>query len=193
MAHEAIFSAVTVFTPVFTLGVIVDQARDDLGPAQFELSGQAVQHSDMALRQPYVDVDAVALFFEWHRLRLRFCLDVYCVVGLVSIQHFGDRVLGRVELESSLEERCVQMVERLGGLAIKLQIPGVRGFPDRTIMLGRHIWFAEFKRIKTGRVSSQQKRWAERLAKAGFATYFIDNEAEFEKTLEREVNHAQEI
>jgi len=31
------------------------------------------------------------------------------------------------------------------------------------------------------------------LAKAGFATYFIDNEAEFETTLEREVNHAQEI
>ena len=101
--------------------------------------------------------------------------------------------MGRVELESSLEERCVQQVERLGGLAIKLQIPGVRGFPDRTIMLDRHIWFAEFKRIKTGRVSSQQKRWAERLAKAGFRTYFIDNEDEFETTLEREIEIAQEI
>ena len=91
--------------------------------------------------------------------------------------------MNRIELESSLEERCVKRIEAMGGLALKLQIPGVRGFPDRTIMLGRRVWFAEFKRIKTGRVSSQQKRWAERLAKAGFKTYFIDNEAEFETAL----------
>jgi len=97
-----------------------------------------------------------------------------------------------LEKESSLEERCVRRVEQLGGLALKLQIPGVRGFPDRTILLGRHVWFAEFKRIKTGRVSAQQKRWAERLARAGFKTYFIDNEPGFEAALAEQLD-AQEV
>ena len=101
--------------------------------------------------------------------------------------------MAKIEKEASLEERCVQMVERMGGLALKLQIPGVRGFPDRTILMGKHVWFAEFKRIRSGRVSSQQKRWAERLAKARFKTYFIDNETDFEAALSREMDHAEKI
>lgn len=99
----------------------------------------------------------------------------------------------KIELESSLEERCVQIVERLGGMALKLQIPGVRGFPDRTILMpGAKVWFAEFKRIKSGRVSSQQLRWIERLSRAGFSAYVIDNEADFEKALRKETN-AEEV
>lgn len=95
----------------------------------------------------------------------------------------------KLELESSLEERCVQIVERLGGMALKLQIPGVRGFPDRTILIpGQRVWFAEFKRIKSGRVSSQQLRWIERLGRAGFAAYVIDNEDDFEKALRKETD-----
>lgn len=91
----------------------------------------------------------------------------------------------RLELESSLEERCVQIIERLGGMALKLQIPGVRGFPDRTILIpGAKVWFAEFKRIKSGRVSSQQLRWIERLRRSGFDAYVIDTEAEFESVLQ---------
>ena len=99
----------------------------------------------------------------------------------------------KIELESSLEERCVQIVERLGGMALKLQIPGVRGFPDRTILMpGAKVWFAEFKRIKSGRVSNQQLRWIERLSRAGFSAYVIDNETDFEKALRKETN-AEEV
>jgi len=95
----------------------------------------------------------------------------------------------RPELESSLEERCVQRVESFGGVALKLQIPGVRGFPDRTIMLpGGVIFFAEFKREKTGRVSTQQKRWFERLRARGFAVYVIDDEGRFEYILQETIN-----
>jgi len=91
----------------------------------------------------------------------------------------------KIELESSLEERCVQIVERLGGMALKLQIPGVRGFPDRTILMpGTKVWFAEFKRIRSGRVSAQQTRWLERLRRAGFAAHVIDTEDEFESVLQ---------
>lgn len=99
----------------------------------------------------------------------------------------------KIELESSLEERCVQIVARLGGMALKLQIPGTRGFPDRTILMpGAKVWFAEFKRIRSGRVSSQQLRWIERLSKAGFRAYIIDNEDDFEKALRKETD-AEEI
>jgi hypothetical protein len=101
--------------------------------------------------------------------------------------------LNRIERESRLEERCVQRVEQLGGLALKLQIPGVRGFPDRTIMLpGAVIFFAEFKRLKTGRVSTQQNRWAERLRARGFPVYFVDHESQFEYILQGHLN-AEEV
>lgn len=77
----------------------------------------------------------------------------------------------------------MQRIEAMGGLALKLQMPGVRGFPDRTIMFGRRIFFVEFKRSKGGKISTQQTRWAERLRKAGFAVHFIDSETEFEHIL----------
>ena len=103
-------------------------------------------------------------------------------------------MLPKIEKEASLEERCVQVVERLGGMALKLQISGVRGFPDRTILMpGAKVWFAEFKRIRSGRVSSQQLRWMERLGKAGFSAYVIDNEADFNEALRKEIGNAEEI
>ena len=86
----------------------------------------------------------------------------------------------RPELESSLEERCVRRVEALGGLALKLQIPGVRGFPDRTILLpGSRAWCAEFKRMKNGRVSAQQEEWARKLALVNVAVHFVDTDEQF--------------
>lgn len=93
-----------------------------------------------------------------------------------------------LEKESSLEERCVRRVEQLGGLALKLQIPGVRGFPDRTVLIEGHTIFFEFKRAKGGRISSQQNRWAERLQDRGFPVYFIDNESSFEHFLQGHIN-----
>lgn len=93
------------------------------------------------------------------------------------------------ELERSLEDRCVARIEALGGRALKLVIPGVRGFPDRTILMpGHRIWFAEFKRLKTGRVSAQQVRWSEVLGNLGFRVDFIDNAAAFEAALAWETN-----
>lgn len=101
--------------------------------------------------------------------------------------------MAKIEKESSLEERCVQRVEQLGGLALKLQIPGVRGFPDRTILMpGAKVWFAEFKRIRSGRVSSQQFRWIARLNRVGFGAYVIDSEDDFENALRKETN-AEEV
>lgn len=93
----------------------------------------------------------------------------------------------KVELERQLESRCVDKVETAGGLALKLQIPGVRGFPDRSVLMpGRRIWFFETKRMRTGRVSAQQHKWKTLLFQMGFPMYLIDNDEQFDDALRKE-------
>lgn len=92
------------------------------------------------------------------------------------------------ELESALETRCVAKVEARGGLALKLRPPTGKGFPDRTILLAGRCWFAELKRQKTGVVSVQQNTWRRMLTLAGFGYYTIDNDADFDAALTRELN-----
>jgi hypothetical protein len=91
------------------------------------------------------------------------------------------------ELESPLEQRSVDKIEAAGGRALKLIIPGVRGFLDRTIcMPGGKIWFAEFKRLRTGRISAQQEKWSALLTRLGFHVYFIATDAQFDEAMARE-------
>lgn len=94
----------------------------------------------------------------------------------------------KVELEKALEDRCVDKIEARGGLALKLAIPSVRGFFDRTVLMpGAKAWFFETKRMRTGRVSSQQKRWQVLLFQLGFGAYLIDNDDDFDRALEKEL------
>lgn len=91
------------------------------------------------------------------------------------------------ELEKTLEDRCVAKIEARGGLALKLQIPGVRGFPDRSILLPAYwgrIFYCEFKRLKTGAVSVQQHKWKRQLEALGFKVYLVDTDAQFDSILE---------
>lgn len=91
------------------------------------------------------------------------------------------------ELERALEDRCVARIEAAGGLALKLQIPGVRGFPDRTCLFpGGMVFFMEFKRPKGGVISKQQHKWRILLFGLGFNTYFIADDQEFTKTMFQE-------
>lgn len=93
----------------------------------------------------------------------------------------------KVELEKSLEARCVAKVEAAGGLALKLQIPGVRGFADRTCMFGdRKVFFLEFKRTKGGIISKQQHRCRTLLFGLGFNTYFVDSNQTFAQAMLKE-------
>lgn len=93
----------------------------------------------------------------------------------------------KVELERALEDRCVAKVEAAGGLALKLQIPGVRGFPDRTCLFDdRKVFFLEFKRLKGGVISKQQQRWRVLLFGLGFNTYFIDSDQTFAQAMLKE-------
>lgn len=93
------------------------------------------------------------------------------------------------ELEADLEARCVARIEALGGLAVKLQVAGVRGFPDRTVLGAGRVWFIEFKRLRTGRVSAQQDEWARRLRARGFNVYLIDSDTAFDAALKQEMGN----
>lgn len=91
------------------------------------------------------------------------------------------------ELEVALEDRCVARIEALGGMALKLSPAGLRGFPDRLVLLpGCRTWCAEFKRLKTGRVSAQQEEWARRLERVHVPVHFVDTDAQFEEALNKE-------
>jgi hypothetical protein len=98
------------------------------------------------------------------------------------------------ELEKSLEDRCVAKVEAIGGKALKLKLDGVRGWPDRTVLLRpsdmRPTWkpdrvfFIELKREDLGVVSAQQRKWRTMLNLLGFEVYLVASDAEFDRVLE---------
>lgn len=102
--------------------------------------------------------------------------------------------MAKLERENSLELRCVAFVEEHGGQALKLVPLGVRGFPDRSILMRpkdiftgvwyltqeSRIWFAEFKRRRRGVVSAQQEHWRRVLTDLGFKVHVIDSDAAFE-------------
>jgi hypothetical protein len=107
------------------------------------------------------------------------------------------------ELESALELRCVAKVEAIGGKALKLRLEGVRGFPDRTVLLharnpppikpgewrdtSQHdgqVFFAEFKRMQVGVISAQQSKWRFMLNLLGFEVYMVDTDEQFGAILE---------
>ncbi len=93
-----------------------------------------------------------------------------------------------MELERKLEERCCEKIEIRDGMALKVKVLGLRGFPDRLILLPKGIvFFVEFKRRKTGRLSAQQKKFRIWLAKLGFSVYVIDNDEDFDHALAQEI------
>lgn len=71
--------------------------------------------------------------------------------------------------EAKVEADIVAWATSMGGVALKLKLEGVRGFPDRTILLpGGILLFVEVKEPKGGVVSQQQKDWIKKLTALGF-------------------------
>ncbi len=92
-----------------------------------------------------------------------------------------------MELERKLEDRCCGKIEKLGGAALKIKVFGLRGFPDRLVLLpARVAFFIEFKRPKKGRVAATQVKWRRMLTKLGFPFYIIDNDEDFDAALAQE-------
>jgi tRNA U54 and U55 pseudouridine synthase Pus10 len=78
--------------------------------------------------------------------------------------------------ECSVEDALVKSVEAIGGVALKLEIAGVRGFPDRTLFLpGGRVIVVEVKRPRGGRLSQHQMRWLHRLQALGVEVAVVRN------------------
>jgi len=78
--------------------------------------------------------------------------------------------------ESTIETRLRDGVKALGGLALKLTIPGYAGYPDRMVLMpGGRIYFIELKR--PGKLARKLQLKRHRTLKAfGFYCEVIDTE-----------------
>ena len=81
--------------------------------------------------------------------------------------------------EASIEEYLRGCIVGLGGVCIKLSPTGLRGVPDRLIVLpGPRVIFVELKRPKGGVVSALQHWWRDRLVALGCEHHFVKTRAE---------------
>lgn len=76
--------------------------------------------------------------------------------------------------EKTIEQKLVQAVRGVGGIAPKFSSPGMGGMPDRLILLpGGHMAFAEMK-APGKQLRPLQVRRKRQLEALGFRVYVID-------------------
>jgi hypothetical protein len=86
--------------------------------------------------------------------------------------------------EASIEDYLRQRTEGLGGVCIKLSPTGLRGVPDRLIVLsGPRVVFVELKRPTGGVISKLQHWWRDRLVALGCEHHFVKTRAEVDALL----------
>ena len=84
--------------------------------------------------------------------------------------------------EASIEKHLTVRVEALGGVSIKLSPVGLRGVPDRLILLpGPRVIFVELKRPAGGVVGPLQHWWRARLQALGCEHHFAKTRAEVDE------------
>ena len=77
-------------------------------------------------------------------------------------------------LEKEIERKLVLIIKKHGGRCEKLVNVGMKGFPDRTVLLpDGKIAFVETKRPKGGRYSAMQDKWRDWLRDLGFLYFRI--------------------
>jgi len=88
--------------------------------------------------------------------------------------------------ESAIERELYDRVLLRGGICVKVQALGQRGFFDRIIILppGPRIIFAEIKRPRGGRLSIHQQRYVELFRRLGVAeVYIVKNSTDIDALL----------
>jgi len=85
------------------------------------------------------------------------------------------------EVEKELCKRC----EANGWMCLKLELNGVRGFPDRTIVTPFGVFFVELKRPKGGVVSPHQMYWRGKIRKQSQVWELVSNMDELERFVAR--------
>lgn len=87
-------------------------------------------------------------------------------------------------LEKDIENRLVQAVEKAGGQALKFEVPGKAGMPDRIILVpGGRVIFVEVK-APGGKPRMLQRKRLDDLTALGFEATYIDSIREAEEIAE---------
>lgn len=95
--------------------------------------------------------------------------------------------MAKGKVEKVAEDQFVEEAFRRGYLALKMEIPGWRNWPDRQVLLGHgYVFFIEFKREgeepRAGQVFRHQK-----LREKGYTVYVCDTLADALESLEIEL------
>ena len=92
-----------------------------------------------------------------------------------------------VKSENSVERKVYGYAKELGFLCPKLSTPGQRSWPDRAVFMpGGLMFFMEFKKPVTGRLSPGQEKRIPELREMGYTVYVVDNVLEGTKYLKME-------
>ncbi len=107
------------------------------------------------------------------------------VVIIGKIGQSANEKLEVIVREKTIEQKLVQAVKSVGGIAPKFTSPGFDGMPDRLILLPRgKIAFVEVKRHGEKPRPLQEARHG-MLRRLGFAVYVLDDGAQIGEILEQ--------
>lgn len=91
----------------------------------------------------------------------------------------------RLASEATVENHLRKGVKLLRGLCIKLNPFGVRGIPDRLLLIpGGIVLFVELKRPVGGKFEPLQERWHVKLRRMGFTVVVCYTKAQVDELLE---------
>lgn len=89
--------------------------------------------------------------------------------------------------EILIENMLVRRVTEAGGICIKVQTIGRRGFFDRLVVLRGRVVFCEVKRPKGGTVSAHQLERHKIFRNAGARVAIVLSEADIDRVLRLEI------
>lgn len=81
-------------------------------------------------------------------------------------------------LEASIEKFLVEAVKDRNGVAVKLNPAGLKGIPDRLVILPGRIIFVELKRPVGATIARLQKWWRRRLTSLGHEAVVVASQGE---------------
>lgn len=98
--------------------------------------------------------------------------------------------MAKPKLEKIVEDQFVEEAFRRGYLALKMEVPGWRNWPDRQVLLGHgYVFFIEFKREGEDPRAGQLFRHR-KLREKGYSIYVCDTLADAMEAFEIELGKA---
>ena len=87
--------------------------------------------------------------------------------------------------ETLVEKHLVNLVDKAGGICVKLSPMNYVGIPDRIVLLhGGRLVFVECKKPKGGKIAKIQGWWRDRLIGLGFEHRYVFTKAEAKQVVE---------